>query len=143
MAKTFDVELGEKGAPFQSKFNAYTGGKDIRNVHDLALSVEDGRVKGVLVVDEARGDSASASKDSRVYAKEIRGPVGQSETQTKINSFSKDKEITVIGVFSTVSNGEYFGVILYTKQGGDAEADAAAATEPAEAEPVAEAAPVA
>lgn len=114
MAKSFDVERGEKGSKLQSKINQFTKGKNIAEVHDFSFVQEDGHDKGLLLYSVAEGDP-----NTRVLAKVVEGAaLGTSELQTKVNSFSKGKEIAVNATaVGQASDGTAIVVVLYTKEG--------------------------
>ncbi len=119
MAKTFEVPESEKGSPLQSKVNAFTKGKNIIDVHSLTLDQSNGSTKAALLYEVSDGGEPSA--DDRVYAKVLSDvPVG-SELQTKVNSFSKGKELGIKATAVAVQEGNATVVLLYTKPGGDGE----------------------
>lgn len=122
MAKVFDVPKAEKGSPLQSKFNAFTKDKDIVDVHSIDVSVgSDGNTRAVLLYADGEADKPSGP---RVLAKVIEGAALGSELQTKVNSFSKGKEIPIKAADVAVApDGTATAVVVYTKDAADTSTD--------------------
>jgi len=129
MAKSFDIEGSDKGTGLQSKFNAFTAGKNIGTVHGFEFRAEGGRTKGLLLFEQGEGEP---SKEDRIYAKVIEGrALGSSDLQTAVNSWSKDKTGEVKGVATTVdANGNALIVVLHTRGANDS-AESNGSAEPA------------
>jgi hypothetical protein len=115
MAKTFDVKLERddagkiKGSPLQSKINQFTKGKNIPTVHSFeAVAVGTDEVKAVLIYDSAEGEGP------RVLSKVIDAPLG-SELQTKVNAFTKDKDLDVRAVSIAPTGDNATVAVLYTR----------------------------
>lgn len=118
MAKTFSVESTDKGSPLQSKINAFTNGKNIVAVHDLKVVRQNGVIRAGLLYELAEGE---ASKEDRIYAKVVEAPF-DSEFQTKVNSFSKDKDLEIVRATldHSADDDRAVAVILHHKRGDTA-----------------------
>jgi hypothetical protein len=147
-AKTFEVKREEKGSPLQTKINAFTKGKNITAVHDFDVVVvdqdDDVFLRATLLYTEgAEGEDYA----DRLLSKVIDNVPQDSELQTKVNAFTKGKELDVQGTAIASDGRTATVVLLYVRldEGGDDEASETAAEEapveeaPAAEEPAAEA----
>lgn len=137
-SKTFAAPVAEKGSALQSKFNAFTRGKNIVRVHDLSVG------PGTTPATEAEGDTPAspggpavlahllyevdtrenAPAAPRLFMKEFLGLPVSSELQTKVNSFTGGKDITIVKAVSTQNgDGKADVVVVYTKNGAGADSD--------------------
>lgn len=144
-AKTFDVANQEKGSPFQTKVNAHLKGKNITGVHAVSVvnvpqageNPEDlGSLRGTIIYTEDEG----ADVQPRVYSKVLQNVPQNSDLQTKINAFTKGKDIDVLAA-TVASDGETATVVLiYTGPEGEGD-DVPSAEASAEDAPAEESAP--
>lgn len=129
MTKVFDVPVTEKGSPLQSKFNAFTRGKNITRVHDFSIgagqvTVKEGETErtvdghvAVLLYEVSEGDGAPSAP--RLFMKEFLGLPVNSELQTKVNSFTGGKDISIVTARSVQRGAEADVAVIYTKNSGD------------------------